>query len=100
MNDVKFKPLFDRLLVERTKDVDKVGDIVIPESAQEKSRKGTVLAVGPGRRNDEGEIIPLDVKVGDVVVFGYGIGMDVYINGEEYLIIPEVDALAKITEDE
>ena len=100
MDNVKFKPLFDRLLIERTKDVDKVGDIIIPDSAQEKSRKGRVVAAGPGIRNADGVLMPLDVKVGDVVIFGYGIGMDVYIDGEEYLIIPEVDALAKITEHE
>jgi len=100
MPDVKFRPLFDRVLLKRTNDVDDVGGIIIPESAKEKSRKGIVVAIGPGVKNEKGILIPTELKVGDTVIFGIGVGLDMDIDGEEYLIIPEIDAMAKIMEDD
>ncbi len=91
----KLIPLADRLLVERLEVEEKTaGGIVLPDTAKEKPIQGRVVAVGEGRRNDEGNVIPLQVKEGDTILFGKYAGTEVKIDGEEYLIMREDDVLA------
>jgi chaperonin GroES len=92
-----FRPLHDRVLVRRVEAEAKTrGGILIPDTAKEKPVEGEVLAVGPGARDETGRIIPLDVKVGDRVLFGKWAGTDVIIDGEERLILKESDILGVI----
>ena len=92
-----FRPLHDRVLVRRVEVEEKTrGGILIPDTAKEKPIEGEVLAVGPGARDETGRIIPLDVKVGDRVLFGKWAGTDVIIDGEERLILKESDILGVI----
>jgi chaperonin GroES len=94
---MKIKPLEDRVVVKPASSEDKVqGGIIIPDTAKEKPHKGKVAAVGPGKVSDTGEKIPMQVKVGDTVLFGKYSGTDVTIDSEEYLIIRESDILAII----
>lgn len=89
---MKFKPLHDRVLVRRVEQESKTsGGIIIPDTAKEKPIEGEVLAVGNGMRDDAGKVTPLDVKVGDRVVFGKWSGTEVKVNGEELLILKEAD---------
>lgn len=91
---MKFKPLFDRVLVKRmAEDTKTAGGIIIPDTAKEKPSKGEVVAVGTGGRDDMGKTIPMTVKVGDKVLFGKWSGTEVKIEGEELLIIKEADVL-------
>ncbi|MBR1945812.1 MAG: co-chaperone GroES [Alphaproteobacteria bacterium] len=91
---MKFKPLFDRVLVKRmAEDTKTAGGIIIPDTAKEKPSKGEVVAVGTGDRNEQGVTIPMTVKVGDKVLFGKWSGTEVKIDGEELLIIKEADVL-------
>ena len=94
---MNLKPLQDRVVVRRV-DSEAVtkGGIVIPDAAAEKADKGTVLAVGPGKRNNEGEVVALDVAVNDQVLFGKFAGQTVKDNGKELLILKEDDILAVI----
>lgn len=93
----KIRPLQDRLLVERIEEESKTaGGIIIPDTAKEKPMKGKVIAVGNGNRNDKGEIKPLDVKIGDVVLFAKWGGTEIKLDGIEYLIMKESDVLAII----
>ena len=98
---MNLKPLSDRVVVRRV-DSESVtkGGIVIPDAATEKADQGTVLAVGPGKRNKEGELIALDVVVNDRVLFGKFSGQTVKVNGEELLILREEDILGVITQGE
>jgi chaperonin GroES len=92
MKTLKFKPLHDRVLVRRIEQESKSsGGIIIPDSAKEKPIEGEVIAVGPGARDDSGKVLPLDVKVGDTVVFGKWSGTEIKIESEEYLILKESD---------
>jgi len=89
-----FRPLHDRVVVKRVKEEEKTrGGIIIPDTAQEKPQEGEVIAVGPGARDEDGERIPLDVKVGDRVLFGKWSGTEVKIDGEELLIMKESDIM-------
>jgi len=91
---MKFRPLHDRVLVRRIdQDSRTPGGIIIPDTAKEKPQEGEVVAVGPGARGDDNELIPLDVKTGDRILFGKWSGTEVKINGEELLIIKESDIL-------
>ncbi|MDZ3838706.1 MAG: co-chaperone GroES [Rhodospirillales bacterium] len=91
---MKFKPLHDRVLVKRIEQEEKTkGGIIIPDTAKEKPQEGEVIAVGPGGRDDDGKVIPLDVKAGDRVLFGKWSGSEVKIDGEELLIMKESDLL-------
>jgi chaperonin GroES len=91
---MKFKPLHDRVLVKRIEQEAKTkGGIIIPDTAKEKPQEGEVIAVGPGSRGDDGKIIPLDVKVGDRILFGKWSGSEVKIDGDELLIMKESDLL-------
>jgi len=89
-----FRPLHDRVLVRRIEEDQKTaGGIIIPDTAKEKPQQGEVVAVGNGARNDNNDIIPLDVKAGDKILFGKWSGSEVKINGEELLIMKESDIL-------
>ena len=95
----KIKPLGNRIVVKRIEAEEKTaGGIVLPDTAKEKPIQGKVVAVGEGRRSDEGKVIPLQVKKGDTILFGKYAGTEVKIDGEEYLIMREDDVLA-ILED-
>jgi len=92
----RVRPLHDRILVKRIKQEEKTkGGIIIPDTAKEKPQEGKVTAVGSGRR-DDGKIIPLDVKVGNRVLFGPYAGSEIKLDGEEYLILREDDVLGVI----
>ena len=92
-----FRPLHDRVLVRRVEAEEKTaGGIIIPDSAKEKPAEGEVIAVGEGTRDDDGERIPLDVKVGDRVLFGKWSGTEVKIDGEDLIIMKESDILGII----
>lgn len=92
-----FRPLHDRVLVRRIEEDDKTaGGIIIPDTAKEKPQQGEVVAVGSGARGDDNEIIPLDVKSGDKILFGKWSGSEVRIDGEELLIMKESDILGII----
>ncbi len=96
---MKIKPLHDRVLVRRLEQEEKTaGGIIIPDTAKEKPQQGEVLAVGPGARDDAGKTIPLDVKVGDVVLFAKWGGTEVKVDGEDLLVMKESDLIA-IVED-
>lgn len=97
-NKVKVQPLHDRVLVEPMPAEEKTaGGIIIPDTAKEKPQKGIVVAVGQGRWDEDGEKrIPLDVKVGDVVLYGKYAGTEITIDGKEYLIMRESDIYAII----
>ncbi|MFQ6671714.1 MAG: co-chaperone GroES [Candidatus Tectimicrobiota bacterium] len=95
---VKVRPLHDRILVRRIEEEEvQTGGIIIPDTAKEKPQEGEVVAVGEGRRLESGERQPMDVKVGDRVLFGKYTGTDVKIGDEEYLIMREEDVFAIIT---
>ena len=94
---MKFKPLHDRVLVQRVESEEKTaGGIIIPDTAQEKPMHGTIVAVGSGGRDDSGKLVPLDVKEGDTVLFGKWSGTEVKIDGQEYLIMKESDIMGVI----
>ena len=89
------RPLHDRLIVQRLDDDSQhVGTIVIPDSAREKPQRGTVLAAGLGKSNEEGTRLPMDVKAGDIILFGKYSGQEVRVDGVDYLIMKEDDVLA------
>jgi chaperonin GroES len=91
----KLTTMGDRLLVERLEAEEKTaGGIVLPDAAKEKPIQGKVIAVGPGRRNDDGEFVALQVKKGDTILFGKYSGTEVKVDGDEYLIMKEDDVLA------
>ncbi len=89
------RPLHDRIIVERlTQSVDRIGAIIVPDSAKEKPQLGKVLAAGLGKSNKDGKRVPLDVKAGDTVLFGKYSGQEIKLEGIEYLIMKEEDVLA------
>ena len=89
------KPLHDRIIVRRIEEGEqKVGGIIIPDSAKEKPQQGKVIAVGAGKVKEDGKRIPLDVKEGDTILFGKYSGQEIKIDGEEYLIMREDEVLA------
>lgn len=89
------RPLRDRILVKRVEEEaeQKVGGIIIPDTAKEKPMQGKVVAAGSGRVNDKGQVFPLDVKVGDTILFGKYAGTEIKIDGQEYLIVREEEVL-------
>ena len=93
------RPLHDRILVSRIEEGEQqVGGIIIPDSAKEKPQRGTVVAAGKGKVNDEGERVALDVKAGDLILFGKYSGQEIKLDGVEYLIMKEDEVLAAIDE--
>lgn len=94
---MSFRPLHDRILVRRVNSEEKTkGGIIIPDTAKEKPQEGEVIAVGPGARNDAGQIQALDVKAGDRILFGKWSGTEIKINGEDLLIMKESDVMGII----
>ena len=89
------RPLHDRIIVERFKEsTERAGSIIIPDSAKEKPQQGKVLAAGLGKANKDGKRVPVDVKAGDVILFGKYSGQEIKLDGVEYLIMKEEDVLA------
>ena len=96
---MKFRPLHDRVAVRRLEEEQKTkGGIIIPDTAKEKPMQGEVLAVGPGVRNEKGELVKLDVQVGDRVLFGKWSGTEVKLDGDELLIMKESDIMGVLDE--
>jgi chaperonin GroES len=96
---MKFRPLHDRVVVKRIEEEQKTkGGILIPDTAKEKPMQGEVLAIGPGARNDKGDLIPLGVKAGDRVLFGKWSGNEVKLDGDELLIMKESDIMGVLEE--
>lgn len=94
---MNIRPLHDRIVVRRVEEKETVkGGIIIPDSAKEKPQEGEVVAVGKGKRNDDGKLIALDVKVGDHILFGKYSGNDIKVDGEELLIMREDEVLGVI----
>ena len=94
---MKFRPLHDRVVVKRLEeDAKSAGGIIIPDTAKEKPMRGEVVAVGPGLRDESGKIVTLDVKAGDIVLFGKWSGTEVKIDGADQLIMKESDILGVI----
>jgi chaperonin GroES len=92
-----FRPLHDRVVVRRIESEEKtIGGIIIPDTAKENPQEGEVVAVGPGARNEQGELVPLELKAGDHVLFGKWSGTEVKIDGEDLLIMKESDVLGVI----
>jgi chaperonin GroES len=96
---MKFRPLHDRVVVKRIDaEAKSAGGIIIPDTAQEKPSQGEVVAVGPGGRDEAGKLIPIDIKVGDRVLFGKWSGTEVKIDGQDLLIMKESDIMGVIEE--
>src|SRR5262245_26577000 len=94
---MKFRPLHDRIVVRRIEADEKTaGGIIIPDTAKEKPQQGLVLAVGPGARDDSGQLQPLDVKPGDRILFGKWSGTEIKLDGEDLLIMKESDVMGVI----
>ncbi len=94
---MKFRPLHDRVVVRRLEAEEKTaGGIIIPDTAKEKPMEGEVIAAGPGARDEQGKLVPLDVKAGDRILFGKWSGTEVKLDGEELLIMKESDIMGII----
>jgi chaperonin GroES len=98
---MKFRPLHDRILVKRIEaEAKSAGGIIIPDTAKEKPQQGEAVAVGPGGRDQNGKLIPIDIKVGDRVLFGKWSGTEVRIDDVDYLIMKESDVMGVLVESE
>ncbi|RWO76183.1 MAG: co-chaperone GroES [Mesorhizobium sp.] len=98
---MKFRPLHDRVVIRRAEsDTKSKGGIIIPDNAKEKPQEGEVIAVGPGARDESGALIALDVKAGDLILFGKWSGTEVKIDGEDLLIMKEADIMGIIDKSE
>jgi chaperonin GroES len=98
---MKFRPLHDRIVVKRIDaEAKSAGGIIIPDTVKEKPQQGEVVAVGPGGRDENGKLVPIDVKTGDRVLFGKWSGTEVKIDGTEYLIMKESDVMGVLVEAE
>jgi len=94
---MKFNPLHDRILIKRIEEKETAkGGIIIPDSAKEKQQEGEVIAVGNGRKTEDGKIIPLDVKAGDRILFGKYSGTEIKVDNEDFLILKEEEVLGII----
>jgi chaperonin GroES len=97
---MKFRPLHDRVVVKRIDAEEKTtGGIIIPDTAKEKPQQGEVVAVGPGGRDEAGKLVPIDVNVGDRILFGKWSGTEVKIDGVEYLIMKESDVMGVLVDE-
>jgi chaperonin GroES len=98
---MQFRPLGDRVLVRRVDEEEKSrGGIIIPDTAKEKPQEGEVLTVGPGARDEDGDIVPLDVRVGDRILFGKWSGTEVKIDGEDLVVMKESDIFGVVNSEE
>jgi chaperonin GroES len=94
---MKFRPLYDRILVERVESEEKTkGGIIVPDTAKEKPQQGKIIAVGQGKRLENGKLIPPEVKAGDTILFGKYSGSEITIESNEYLIMKEDDVLGLV----
>ena len=94
---MSFRPLHDRVVVRRLEQEERsAGGIIIPDTAKEKPQEGEVVAVGPGARNEQGQLVAMDVKAGDKILFGKWSGTEVKVNGEDLLIMKESDILGVV----
>jgi chaperonin GroES len=94
----KLTPLHDRIVVRRVEEAETTrGGIIIPDTAKDKPQEGEVIAVGPGKSNDEGKVFPLQVKAGDRILFGKYAGTEIKIDGEDFLIMREEEVLGVLT---
>ena len=94
---MKVRPLHDRVIIERIEETDqRVGGIIIPDSAKEKPQRGKIVAAGKGRLEKDGRLTPLDVKAGDTILFGKYAGQDIKIDGHDYLIMREEEVLGVV----
>ena len=94
---MNLRPLQDRIIVKRVEEETKTaGGLFIPETAKEKPQRGEIVAAGNGKKTEEGKVLPLDVKVGDIVLFGKYSGTEIKVDGEEYLMMREDDLLAVV----
>ena len=94
---VNVRPLHDRIIVQRLEEEEQqVGGIIIPDTAKEKPQQGTVVAVGKGKVKDDGDILPMDVKAGDTILFGKYSGQEIKLDGDDYLIMREDDVLGVV----
>ena len=94
---MKFRPLHDRVVIRRAEgDLKSKGGIIIPDTAKEKPQEGEVIAVGPGSRDEAGKLVPLDVKAGDLILFGKWSGTEIKLEGTDYLIMKESDVMGVI----
>ena len=94
---MKLRPLQDRIIVKRVEEETKTaGGLFIPETAKEKPQQGEIVAVGNGKKTEDGKVLPLDVKVGDKVLFGKYAGTEIKVEGEEFLMMREDDILAVV----
>lgn len=97
---MKFRPLHDRILVRRIESDERTrGGIIIPDTAREKPQEGEIIAAGPGGRNEQGQIVALDVKVGDRVLFGKWSGTEIRLDGEDLLIMKESDVMGVLQDE-
>ena len=95
---MKFRPLHDRVVIRRAEgDLKSKGGIIIPDNAKEKPQEGEVIAIGPGSRDESGKLVPLDVKTGDLILFGKWSGTEVKIDGEDLIIMKESDVLGVLS---
>jgi chaperonin GroES len=95
--EMKVKPLHDRIVVSRIEAEEKTaGGIIIPDTAKEKPQEGKIIAVGPGKRDEDGNLVPLDVKAGDRILFTKWAGTELKLDGQEYMIMKEDDILGVI----
>ena len=95
---MKFRPLHDRVVVKRLEEHKTKGGIIIPDTVKEKPQEGEILSVGPGGRDEAGKLIPIDIQVGDRVLFGKWSGTEVKIDGEDLLIMKESDIFGVVEE--
>ena len=94
---MNFRPLHDRILIKRIEEKETVkGGIIIPDTAKEKPQEGEVVAVGNGKKNEDGKVVPLDVKAGDRILFGKYSGTEIKIDNKEYLILKEEEVLGVV----
>ena len=92
------RPLHDRIIIQRLDEGEqKVGGIIVPDSAKEKPQQGKVIAAGNGKSNDDGKLVPLEVKAGDTILFGKYSGQEIKLDGEEYIIMREDEVLGVIS---
>lgn len=97
MSDIKIKPLSDYLLIEPNEEETRLpSGIVIPDTAKEKPQRGRVIAAGPGKRDEKGNLVPVEVKVGDIIVYKKWGGTEITLSGKEYLLVKEEDVLAVV----
>jgi len=94
--NMKFKPLGDRVLLKPIEEEEKKGGIIIPDTAKEKPQKGEVVAVGPGKKDESGKLIEMNVKVGDKILYGKYSGTEIKLEGINYLIVNEDDILGVV----